>query len=108
MNASNNCIRGSLFTRFKVLAKIETFSHSMEFSLCMVAFISDESETLLEKAIKHQKEEPQSRTQSSNGDSGQTAFAKGANLPLPMPLKVDKIAGGARLGFIHKLPIVYC
>ncbi|XP_058771253.1 uncharacterized protein LOC131644711 [Vicia villosa] len=28
------------------------------------------------------------------------SLAQGANLPLPMPLKVDKIAGGARLGFI--------
>ncbi|XP_004515213.1 uncharacterized protein [Cicer arietinum] len=28
------------------------------------------------------------------------SLCQGANLPLPMPLKVDKIAGGARLGFI--------
>ncbi|KAL3839300.1 hypothetical protein ACJIZ3_023891 [Penstemon smallii] len=28
------------------------------------------------------------------------SLCQGANLPLPMPLKVDKIPGGARLGFI--------
>ncbi|GMN39436.1 hypothetical protein TIFTF001_008659 [Ficus carica] len=28
------------------------------------------------------------------------SLCQGANLPLPVPLKVDKIAGGARLGFI--------
>ncbi|CAL9026384.1 unnamed protein product [Prunus brigantina] len=28
------------------------------------------------------------------------SLAQGANLPLPSPLKVDKIAGGTRLGFI--------
>ncbi|XP_047338504.1 uncharacterized protein LOC124942122 [Impatiens glandulifera] len=28
------------------------------------------------------------------------SLCQGANLPLPLPLKVDKIAGGARLGFI--------
>ncbi|KAJ6361855.1 hypothetical protein OIU85_017229 [Salix viminalis] len=28
------------------------------------------------------------------------SLCQGANLPLPMPLKVDKISGGARLGFI--------
>ncbi|KAK3026707.1 hypothetical protein RJ639_041320 [Escallonia herrerae] len=28
------------------------------------------------------------------------SLCQGANLPLPMPLKVDKILGGARLGFI--------
>ncbi|KAL5710551.1 hypothetical protein ACHQM5_021099 [Ranunculus cassubicifolius] len=29
------------------------------------------------------------------------SLCQGANLPLPMPLKVDKISGGARLGFIE-------
>ncbi|XVE61450.1 hypothetical protein DITRI_Ditri06bG0041200 [Diplodiscus trichospermus] len=28
------------------------------------------------------------------------SLCQGANLPLPMPLKIDKIPGGARLGFI--------
>ncbi|KAL1219025.1 hypothetical protein V5N11_028481 [Cardamine amara subsp. amara] len=28
------------------------------------------------------------------------SLCQGANLPLPVPLKVDKISGGARLGFI--------
>ncbi|KAJ8490678.1 hypothetical protein OPV22_012399 [Ensete ventricosum] len=28
------------------------------------------------------------------------SLCQGANLPLPVPLKVDKVAGGARLGFI--------
>ncbi|TYI10823.1 hypothetical protein ES332_A09G167900v1 [Gossypium tomentosum] len=28
------------------------------------------------------------------------SLCQGANLPLPVPLKIDKIAGGARLGFI--------
>ncbi|KAE8098586.1 hypothetical protein FH972_016639 [Carpinus fangiana] len=28
------------------------------------------------------------------------SLSQGANLPLPEPLKVDKVAGGARLGFI--------
>ncbi|GAA0149389.1 hypothetical protein LIER_08574 [Lithospermum erythrorhizon] len=28
------------------------------------------------------------------------SLSQGANVPLPMPLKVDKIPGGARLGFI--------
>ncbi|KAK4799115.1 hypothetical protein SAY86_024480 [Trapa natans] len=28
------------------------------------------------------------------------SLCQGANLPLPVPLKVDKIPGGARLGFI--------
>ncbi|KAI4318818.1 hypothetical protein MLD38_032483 [Melastoma candidum] len=28
------------------------------------------------------------------------SLCQGANLPLPMPLKVDKVPGGARLGFI--------
>ncbi|KAJ0969707.1 hypothetical protein J5N97_022584 [Dioscorea zingiberensis] len=29
------------------------------------------------------------------------SLCQGANLPLPVPLKVDKIKGGARLGFIR-------
>ncbi|KAF2289705.1 hypothetical protein GH714_038093 [Hevea brasiliensis] len=35
-----------------------------------------------------------------NEDGWANSLCQGANLPLPVPLKIDKIPGGVRLGFI--------